>query len=86
MIGRTTRRANERVTRGECITLLEGGYDLQGLSEGVTDSFRALLGEASGGDLIFFFCPFIHLFLFLLEFSPERIYFLQGFEPLATAT
>ena len=28
--------------------LLAGGYDLQGLSEGVTDSFRALLGEGSG--------------------------------------
>jgi hypothetical protein len=26
------------------VFLLEGGYDLQGLSEGVTDSFRALLG------------------------------------------
>ena len=38
---------------GRCVFLLEGGYDLQGLSEGVTDSFRALLGEASGekGDI-----------------------------------
>ena len=33
---------------GRCVFLLEGGYDLTGLSEGVTDSFRALLGEASG--------------------------------------
>ena len=33
---------------GKCVFLLEGGYDLTGLSEGVTDSFRALLGDASG--------------------------------------
>lgn len=33
---------------GRCVFLLEGGYDLVGLSEGVTDSFRALLGDASG--------------------------------------
>ena len=33
---------------GKIVFLLEGGYDLQGLSEGVTDSFRALLGDGSG--------------------------------------
>jgi acetoin utilization deacetylase AcuC-like enzyme len=33
---------------GKIVFLLEGGYDLVGLSEGVTDSFRALLGDASG--------------------------------------
>jgi acetoin utilization deacetylase AcuC-like enzyme len=33
---------------GKCVFLLEGGYDLTGLSEGVTDSFRALLGDTSG--------------------------------------
>ena len=33
---------------GKIVFLLEGGYDLVGLSEGVTDSFRALLGDACG--------------------------------------
>lgn len=32
---------------GKIVFLLEGGYDLIGLSEGVADSFRALLGERS---------------------------------------
>jgi acetoin utilization deacetylase AcuC-like enzyme len=36
------------VCGGKIVFLLEGGYDLVGLSEGVTDSFRALLGDASG--------------------------------------
>ena len=38
--------ANE-LCGGRIVFLLEGGYDLIGLSEGVADSFRALLGEAS---------------------------------------
>ena len=29
------------------VVLLEGGYDLQGLSEGVAESLLALLGDAS---------------------------------------
>ena len=32
---------------GRIVFLLEGGYDLVGLSEGVADSFRALLSEGS---------------------------------------
>jgi acetoin utilization deacetylase AcuC-like enzyme len=32
---------------GKIVFLLEGGYDLTGLSEGVADSFRALLGDVS---------------------------------------
>ena len=39
--------ANE-LCGGKCVFLLEGGYDLVGLSEGVVDSFRGLLGDASG--------------------------------------
>ena len=35
---------------GRCVFLLEGGYDLTGLGEGVADSFRALLGDGSGED------------------------------------
>ena len=38
--------ANE-MCGGKIVFLLEGGYDLVGLSEGVADSFRALLGDAS---------------------------------------
>lgn len=38
--------ANE-LCGGRIVFLLEGGYDLIGLSEGVSDSFRALLGDAS---------------------------------------
>jgi acetoin utilization deacetylase AcuC-like enzyme len=38
--------ANE-LCGGKIVFLLEGGYDLVGLSEGVADSFRALLGEDS---------------------------------------
>lgn len=38
--------ANE-LCGGRIVFLLEGGYDLVGLSEGVSDSFRALLGDAS---------------------------------------
>lgn len=33
---------------GKIVFLLEGGYDLVGLGEGVSDSFRALLGDKSG--------------------------------------
>jgi acetoin utilization deacetylase AcuC-like enzyme len=40
----------DAVCGGKCVFLLEGGYDLTGLSEGVADSFRALLGETSGED------------------------------------
>lgn len=52
---------------GRCVFLLEGGYDLQGLSEGVTDSFRALLGVRV------FFSPslsFLPLFFFFFFGSP----------------
>ena len=38
----------DRMCGGRCVFLLEGGYDLIGLSEGVADSFRALLGDESG--------------------------------------
>lgn len=38
--------ANE-MCGGKIVFLLEGGYDLTGLSEGVADSFRALLGDVS---------------------------------------
>jgi len=29
---------------GRCVFLLEGGYDLKGLGESVSETFRALLG------------------------------------------
>lgn len=38
--------ANE-MCGGKIVFLLEGGYDLTGLSKGVADSFRALLGDVS---------------------------------------
>ena len=38
--------ANE-LCEGRIVFLLEGGYDLIGLSEGVADSFRALVGDDS---------------------------------------
>ena len=39
----------DKLCGGRCVFLLEGGYDLVGLAEGVTDSFRALLGDESAG-------------------------------------
>lgn len=38
--------ANE-LCRGRCVFFLEGGYNLQSLSNSVADSFRAFLGEPS---------------------------------------
>ncbi|KAK3258643.1 hypothetical protein CYMTET_32321 [Cymbomonas tetramitiformis] len=38
--------ANE-LCGGRCVFILEGGYDLEALSEAVTDSFAALVGETS---------------------------------------
>jgi acetoin utilization deacetylase AcuC-like enzyme len=44
------RELSTELCGGRVVFLLEGGYDLVGLGEGVADSFRALLGDASGED------------------------------------
>lgn len=38
---------------GQCVFLLEGGYDLKALGDAVVDSFLGILGEASHDT----FCP-----------------------------
>jgi acetoin utilization deacetylase AcuC-like enzyme len=47
MLASNIKQLAKELCGGRCIFFLEGGYNLQSLSNSVADTFRALLGESS---------------------------------------